>query len=156
MALTHRLRRNTLNPEDKENPLFLHRTATLEAVDTSGRINLFGSQKPWAPEKANVPSRMARPGYLSAVQVDNSDNDEATYLKLYDSIDPTFGTTEPVVVLKIPAQSNVLTPLLLPTGLHFSEGLSLACAKEGGGDCTTNPDEDVTVTLFSPQRMTLT
>ena len=71
------------------------------------------------------------------------------WVKLYDDVNPTIGTTIPNEVYQVESSSNVVSavdriqdiPINPPDGLPFSEGFSFACVTEGGGTAgTTDPN----------------
>lgn len=85
------------------------------------------------------------------VQVDNSANGAASYVKLYNlgSGSVTVGTTVPDAVLFAPGNSrmtykysNAASP-----GLPFGTALSAACTTAGGTAGTTSPTSSVVVTI---------
>lgn len=71
------------------------------------------------------------------VDIDNSLNAAATFVKLYDAAAPTIGTTAPDFVFKVPAGARrVITLGLEGTALT---NLSIAGVTTGGTAGTTNP-----------------
>jgi hypothetical protein len=68
-------------------------------------------------------------GKVYMIEVDNSANAAASYLKLYDDGNPTVGTTVPEFVLRVKAGQR--RPLVIPEGLDFTI-LSFACVTTGG------------------------
>lgn len=87
---------------------------------------------------------VASSGALLVVEVDNSNNTVAAYLKLYDHASPTVGTTAPNWVFLCPA--NVKRTYSCPGGSAFTN-LSLACVTTGGTAGTASPTNAVTVRL---------
>lgn len=81
---------------------------------------------------------------LSVVDVDNTANAAAAYLKLYDHAAPTVGTTPPDVVLRVAAGQR--RAAVWPEGLAFT-ALSFACVTAGGTAGTTSPASAVPVRL---------
>lgn len=79
------------------------------------------------------------------------------YLKLYDAVEPTVGTTAPDVVREIPAtgtnggqrfevfDDGAGTTI---SGLPFTTAVSAAVVTAGGTGGTTNPSSNVTITLY--------
>ncbi len=85
---------------------------------------------------------------LWLVLIDNTGNDsDRVYLKLWDHAAPTVGTTAPNLTLPASAGQTV-TMAILPAGLAFATGLSLACVTNGGGTAGTgDPTNAVAVAL---------
>lgn len=75
------------------------------------------------------------------------------YLKLFDDLDPTLGTTAPDFDFKIPASGNGAIEFGIPinggAGIPFDNGLSFACINEAGtaAGAQTNPISNVAVYL---------
>lgn len=85
---------------------------------------------------------------LYAVQINNSANASATsYLKLYNNIAPTVGTTAPDMILF--AVGGATTNYAFPKGISFGTGLSFACLTTAGTAGTTNPTSDVSIILVT-------
>jgi hypothetical protein len=78
---------------------------------------------------------------LYEIELDNSANAAASYLKLYNATAPTIGTTVPDFIVFAPAATRI--SLVLPAGLTFGTGLSYACVTAGGTAGTTPPTSDV-------------
>jgi len=87
----------------------------------------------------------ASSGVLYEIQVDNSANAAASYLKLYNTASPTVGTTAPDMIILAPASARIT--LALPSGVTFGTATSYACVTTGGTAGTTNPTSDVTVRI---------
>lgn len=82
-------------------------------------------------------------GNLYAVEIDNSLNAAAAYLKLADSTNATGGTTAADVVLVCPASSKKNFVFL--AGIPFSNGFSHWCVTGAAEADTTNPLNPVVV-----------
>ncbi len=84
-------------------------------------------------------------GTLYYVELDNTANAAASYVKLYDSAGPiTVGTTVPDIVLKVAA--SVSRGFVLPGGgLAFTSGFSHAVVTAGGTAGTTGPTSAATL-----------
>lgn len=101
-------------------------------------------------EKTGTSNIFAGPCTVPLIVVDNTANAaEAEYLKVYDHVAPTYGTTEPNWVFPIAAGAVVTIPLRLPVGTVFSNGISIACAQEGGKTTDTDPTAAVKVHIFA-------
>lgn len=83
-------------------------------------------------------------GKVYMIEVDNSLNAAASYLKLYDSGTPVVGTTVPDFVWRVPAGQS--RPMVIPEGIDFTI-LSMACVTTGGTAGTTSPASPVTVRI---------
>lgn len=87
------------------------------------------------------------------MMVDNSLNASVVYVKLWDALSPTVGTTDPDFVFKIAASAKV--PILLnprddaDNGIAFTTSLSAACVTTGGTGGTSNPGSSVPVDFFT-------
>lgn len=82
---------------------------------------------------------------LYAIYVRNADAAQRVYLKLYDDLSPTLGTTDPDWIFMV--DDNAAAPggvhrfvLNAPTGVVFAKGISYAAVTTGGTAGTTNPD----------------
>ncbi len=82
---------------------------------------------------------------LYIVEVDNTANSAASYIKFYDAAAPTVGTTDPIEMYKIAAGKR--TTWIIPRGLTFGTGLSLAVTTTPGTGGTTSPASAVIVQL---------
>ena len=79
--------------------------------------------------------------------IDNSANDEASYLKLYDAGSAvTVGTTVPQFVLWAPASTTLAYSIA--AGAVFASGIRCAVTKTSARSSTTNPDSAVTIRLL--------
>lgn len=76
------------------------------------------------------------PATVTHLHVDNNAG-AAVHLKMYDSVAPTVGTTDPTHVFKI--ASGFDGSISLPDGMEFETGCSFACVQEGGTAGTTVP-----------------
>jgi hypothetical protein len=81
------------------------------------------------------------------IEANNSTNPSSTvWLKLYNSLNPTIGTTAPDMTFPIGGGDTF--KLAIPEGISFGTGLSFACVSNGGGTAGgTGPTNDVEVTL---------
>mgnify|MGYP003111127096 FL=1 len=64
------------------------------------------------------------------LDLDNSANGAITYFKLYDNASPTYGTTDPVVMIEVKASTRQVWSVA--QGLNLTNGLSMmACTVDG-------------------------
>src|SRR3990167_3473614 len=84
-------------------------------------------------------------GILYMVDIDNTANGAASYIKLYDALSPTIGTTAPDWIFKVAA--SVRRVLAITEGFAFTN-LSMAGLTAGGTAGTTGPTSDVAVGVF--------
>lgn len=82
---------------------------------------------------------------LYQIEVDNTANAAASYLKLYNTGSPTVGTTAPDWIVMIPASQE--RNITIPEGLTFGTALSYACVTAGGTAGTTSPTSDVVLRM---------
>tara|TARA_R110002020_G_scaffold130862_2_gene292617 strand:+ start:2156 stop:2524 length:369 start_codon:yes stop_codon:yes gene_type:complete len=82
-------------------------------------------------------------GTIHKVEIDNTGNTSAVFVKLWDTTGSvTVGTTDPDFSFKCPA--SVLRVYSCPNGTAFAAGLKAACVTDGGGTAgTTSPSNDV-------------
>ena len=79
-------------------------------------------------------------GVVNAIEIDNSANGAATYFKGYDNGAPTVGTTDPDLVIMIPA--SVRRTVIFIDGFDFDSAFSFAGVTTGGTGGTTSPTSD--------------
>ena len=79
------------------------------------------------------------------IEVDNTANAAASYLRLWNTGTVTVGTTAPDFVLLIPA--SVSRALTIPQGLTFGTALTAACVTTAGTAGLTGPTSDVIVRI---------
>lgn len=93
---------------------------------------------------------MSSPCRVTHIKVknDGTGTPTAVYLKLFDDLDPTLGTTAPDYDFKIPANVEFGIPINGGEGIPFANGLSFACIKEAGTAATTQTDPDTTVEVY--------
>lgn len=84
-------------------------------------------------------------GTLFMVDIDNTANSAATFIKMYDATSITVGTTVPDWIFKAPG--GVRRVYTIPTGLAFSTGLGYAAVTQGGTAGTTSPTSAVVLKL---------
>lgn len=94
---------------------------------------------------AIAPNVTGNPGRLFAVRVDNSkDASNAVYVKIYDTLAPTLGTTYPCLVLKVAAAST--TTFQAPYGLEY-DSLSVSVTGVANPIGTGNPQSSTGIHL---------
>ena len=86
-------------------------------------------------------------GTLYYVEVDNTNNSAASYLKIWDHASPTVGTTAPNMVLRAPASTREY--IVFPTGIAFATAISYACVTAAGTGGTGSPSSAVTIRLIA-------
>lgn len=82
---------------------------------------------------------------LYSIDIDNSANAAASFFKVYNTANPTVGTTDPDIVIKVPASTR--REFVFIGGLSVSTSLSVACVTTGGTGGTTNPTSNVIVNM---------
>lgn len=82
------------------------------------------------------------------VDVDNSNNSAVTYVKFYNALAPTIGTTAPDVILRVPASARRVWSFGLE-GTNFPTAISFAAVTAAGTAGTTSPTSDVTVRILT-------
>lgn len=86
-------------------------------------------------------------GTIYMVDVDNTGNPaDVAYLKIYDDVAPTVGTTDPDFIIKVPV--NQRRQMVCPDGLDFAT-LSFAVVTAGGTPGTTDPTNHVIVQMIT-------
>lgn len=93
---------------------------------------------------------------LYGIYVDNSQNSEDVYVKIWDATSVTLGTDAPPIVLKVDAGDTFDMTFWGSdsAGNHveghaFTTGLSIVCVTTGGTGGTTSPTNDVKATLIT-------
>lgn len=82
-----------------------------------------------------------------AVIIDNTANTTyPVFVKCYNDATPVVGTDDPELLVFAPGGQKVRYGQ--PVGWAFGTALSVACVKEAGTAGTTDPDNDVKVTLY--------
>lgn len=86
-----------------------------------------------------------------AIEVDNSGNTSAVYLRMYNLLfsSVSVGTTAPECVLKIPAGTKRKHFFNNGVGMAFATAMTIACLTVGGTAGSTGPTNDVTATLWT-------
>jgi hypothetical protein len=84
---------------------------------------------------------------IYTVDVDNTANVAASYVKLYDNAAPVVGTTNPDIVVVVPAGDR--RQYVIPEGVDFSTALSFCCVTVGGTQGTISPASAVIVRILA-------
>jgi len=69
--------------------------------------------------------------------LDNAANGAVTYFKLYDSASPTYGTTEPSLMIKVAASTRAVWSIA--QGLKLTTGLSVMASTAAGPTSGSSP-----------------
>ena len=86
------------------------------------------------------------PGLLYMVDIDNTGNPASIlYVKCYDSLSPTAGTTDPDWIFRIGAGER--RQYLIPEGVAYANGLSVLTTTTPGTPGAVDPTAAVTVWL---------
>jgi len=81
------------------------------------------------------------------VDIDNTANGAATYVKIYDDAAPSVGTTEPNWVFMAPASTRVVYSV--STAVAFATALSFCAVTTPGRGGTTSPTSAVPVRIMA-------
>ena len=84
-------------------------------------------------------------GTIYSVYIDNTGNDEAMYVKLFENASPSLGTTDPGFLFSVAAASTIQYDF--PQGIAYSTALTFACVKENADTGTTGPDAAMIVRM---------
>lgn len=72
----------------------------------------------------------------------------AEYIKLYDDLNPTVGTTEPTMIIgPLPNSTRVVSTIV--GGYDFANGISLVGSDTAGKAAGTNPTSNINVNLIT-------
>lgn len=85
-------------------------------------------------------------GTFYVIDIDNTANGSASYVKLYNSAAPTVGTTAPDWIFRVAA--NTRRSFVSIEG-HAFTNLSLCCVTAGGTAGTTSPGASVVVRILA-------
>lgn len=80
---------------------------------------------------------------LYELELDNTANAAASYVKFYNTGTVTVGTTVPDAILMVPASTKIT--LVFPGGTVFGTALSVATVTTGGTAGATGPVTAITV-----------
>ena len=85
-----------------------------------------------------------------AVEVDNRQNSDDVYLKMWDAASPNVGSDDPDVVLKCHAGAIRRQTFGVPgAGVAFGTNVSFACVTGAGTGGTTAPTNAVEVSVWT-------
>jgi hypothetical protein len=82
---------------------------------------------------------------IYTLEVDNTGNGSAVYLKIYQNAAPVVGNTAPDAIIMAPGSTKV--SMGFTSGWYFSI-LSFACVTQGGNGGTTAPTNPVPVKIL--------
>tara|TARA_R110000824_G_scaffold43107_3_gene126503 strand:- start:201 stop:563 length:363 start_codon:yes stop_codon:yes gene_type:complete len=81
-----------------------------------------------------------------SIDIDNA-NAHTTYVRLWDNLNPTNGTTDPDWILSVAA--NTRKVVVVPSGASFLLGVSMAAVQDAGTAGTTAPAAPVVVKMVT-------
>lgn len=81
------------------------------------------------------------------IVINNAANSAASFLKLYNNVAPTVGTTAPDGIIKVSAGDT--RTIIIPKGWSFPTALSFACVTAGGTAGITGPASAVNVKILA-------
>ena len=86
-------------------------------------------------------------GVIYQIEVDNTGNGAASYLKIWNTASGsvTVGTTAPDKVEMVPASTKIT--FVYPGGVTYGTAITIACVTTAGTAGTTGPTSDVTVSI---------
>jgi len=82
---------------------------------------------------------------IYALTIDNSANAAASYIKFYNVAVPVVGTTDPDMIIMIPASTS--RTIVFKGGNNFATSLSYAGLTAGGTAGVTGPTSDVIMSV---------
>ena len=82
-----------------------------------------------------------------SLDIDNTANGHITYVRMWDNLDPTNGTTDPDWIVSV--DSNERRTITAPEGALFAVGLSMAAVRDAGTAGTTAPAGAVVVQMVT-------
>jgi hypothetical protein len=83
--------------------------------------------------------------HIDAVQINNPNNANVVYIKIYDNSSPTVGTTDPEIILQ--GNGSGTTEYLFEPGLLCATAFKVACTTTAGTGGTTSPTNDVSYVI---------
>jgi len=100
-------------------------------LSVSTQVNPIGTSLIIQDNATNVADNniTGAPATLYMIDIDNTVA-AASYVKLYNAVAPTVGTTDPDWIIMIPGLTR--RAVAIPEGVLFSVGLSMACVTAGG------------------------
>lgn len=79
------------------------------------------------------------------LELDNTANAAATYLRMYNNAAPTVGTTTADTMILVPASTKIT--MVLPSGVTFGTALSLSAGTSNTLATTTAPSSSFAVKI---------
>jgi hypothetical protein len=79
------------------------------------------------------------------LDLDNTATGAVTYFKLYDNASPTYGTTDPVLMIAVKASARQVWTVA--QGLSLTNGLSMMACDADGADSGGSPASNFNVSL---------
>ncbi len=124
-------------------------TTSKQDMDLVTGLSIFRLSDPDGSGDSTQDDINAGAATLYNLQITNTANlATKVYLKLYNSANPTIGTTTPDMVIPCPGGSTVRMAII--EGVAFSTAISTACVTNGGGTAgTTAPTSDVPCVLVA-------
>lgn len=108
------------------------------------------SKEHWDESLDSVPTQIGSgTKVIYSMEVDNTDNEAAAYVKLYDNASPTVGTTDPDEIIKVPAGEKLVHVFSAGDGLTFATALSAVAVTEPGTGGSSNPVNAVKACFFT-------
>lgn len=117
-------------------------TSTLQYNPLGGRI--IKDTAIGATVQANVTGTNST---IFFIDVDNTANGAASFLKVYDAAGPTVGTTNPDWIFRVAPSTR--SQFVFPQGLTTTTGISLAAVTAGGTGGTTSPTASVVLYMLT-------
>ena len=117
---------------------------------TSSVADVGGVQAVQTSATAAIDTLKATSGTLYKVEIDNSANSVAVFVKLYNNSGgaPTVGSTDPNFIFKCAASSTIAYSC--PSGTAFANALYAICVTTAGtaGTASQNPEAAVTYRIL--------
>ena len=80
-----------------------------------------------------------------SLDLDNSANGAVTYFKLYDNASPTYGTTQPSLMIQVPASTRAVWTIA--KGLLLTSGFSVMASTDDGEGAAGAPGSSFNVSV---------
>jgi|TARA_B100001250_G_C19815958_1_gene798409 hypothetical protein len=82
---------------------------------------------------------------IYTLDLDNAANGALTFFKVYDNASPTYGTTDPVVMIQVAASTRQVWSIA--QGLSLTNGLSMMACTVDGAASGSNPGSNFNCSL---------
>lgn len=117
-------------------------------LSVSTQVSPVGSKLIVQTSASSVPDNnvTGTSGSIYMIDIDNTANVAASYLKIYDDASPTVGSSAPDSILKIAGSQR--RQWVITEGADFSQ-LSFACVTTGGTAGTADPASPVVVRIVT-------